>query len=263
MINKQNTCCPVDIEKCDTFDFMANVIGLPVLHPGGLKSTEKMANLCNIEENTKVLNIDCARGTNDYYLAKRFGCSVVGIDIDKNLVNQAKKLAKKKGLEDKLTFKVANAEALPFSDNEFDVVIFQAVLIMVGNQEKAIREAIRVVKPNGYVGILELTWKKQPSKEFLKDAETIFCKFFQNAKTSDNWRSLIFNSGLREVVSKTHEMECPCNLRELGIMKAIKIFYKQLSNPKIRKRMNELDNFMKKNEEEYFGYGIYVGQKSG
>jgi ubiquinone/menaquinone biosynthesis C-methylase UbiE len=259
--DKTNKCCTIDIEKCDAFDFMANIIGLPILHPGGLKSTEEMANLCNINENTKVLDIACGKGTNDYYLTKRFKCSVVGIDIDENLIKQARELAKKKKLENKLTFEVANAESLPFPDNEFDVTIFQAVLIMVNDQEKAIREAIRVTKPNGYIGILELTWKKQPPKEFFEEAESI-CKFFKNAKISDNWRKLIFNYGLREVKSKTYEMECPCNLRELGILRAIKIFCKQLFNTKIRKRMNELDNFIEKNEEEYFGYGIYVGQKS-
>jgi ubiquinone/menaquinone biosynthesis C-methylase UbiE len=261
MINKNN-CCVVDIEKCNIFDFMANVIGLPNLHPGGLKATGEMANLCNINKETRVLDIACARGTNDVYLAERFGCSVTGIDLDENLINKAKELAKKKGLENKLSFKVANAENLPFSDNEFDVAIFQAVLIMVSNQKKAIREAIRIVKPNGYIGILELTWKKQPPKEFFEEAKENICEFFQNAKTSENWRRLIFNSNLEEVVSKTYEMECPCNLRELGILKAIKIFYKQLFNPKIRKKMNGLDSFMKKYEDEYFGYGIYVGQKS-
>ena len=101
-----NKCCAVDIEKCDTFDFMANVIGLPVLHPGGLKATDEMAKLCNINKDTRVLDIACARGANDVYLAERFGCSVTGIDFDENLINEAKELAKKKGLEDKLTFKV-------------------------------------------------------------------------------------------------------------------------------------------------------------
>jgi len=126
MTNQSNNkCCTVNIEKCDTFDFMANVIGLPVLHPGGFKATDEMANLCNINKDTKVLDIACGKGTNDCYLVERFGCSVTGIDLDENLIKQAKELAKKKRLPDKLTFKVANAEKLPFSDNEFDVSIFQ------------------------------------------------------------------------------------------------------------------------------------------
>ncbi|MFH1824240.1 MAG: class I SAM-dependent methyltransferase [Candidatus Firestonebacteria bacterium] len=256
----KNKYCAVDIEKCDTFDFMANVMELPVLHPGGFKATNEMANLCDINKDTKVLDIACAKGTNDCYLVEKFGCSVVGIDLDENLINQAKDLAKKKGLEDKLTFKVANAENIPLPDNEFDVVIFQAVLIMVSNQEKAIKEAIRVTKPHGYVGILEITWKEQPPKEFFKEAENI-CGFFQNAKTFDNWRKLIFGSGLTEIASKSYDMECPCGLSDLGLLKAIKIFCKQLFNKKIRDRMNELDNFVEKAKKEYFGYGIYVGKK--
>lgn len=232
---------------------------MPVLHPGGVRATEKMANLCNINKDTKVLDIACARGANDCYLTERFGCSVTGIDIDEDLVNQARRLAKKKGLEDRLTFKLADAKDLPFPDSEFDVSIFQAVLIMVGDQEKALREAIRVTRPQGYIGVLELTWKRQPPGEFFEEARNI-CRFFQNAKTSDDWEKLILNSGLKEVKSQTYEMECPCGLRELGALKAVEIFSKQLFSPKTRKRMNEIDGFIKRNNE-YFGYGIYVGRR--
>ncbi|MCS4540750.1 MAG: class I SAM-dependent methyltransferase [Euryarchaeota archaeon] len=94
MVNPKDTnkCCPVDIKKCDTFDFMANVIGLPVLHPGGFKATEKMANLCNINKDTRVLDIACGKGTNNCYLTEKFGCSITGIDFDENLIKQAKRL---------------------------------------------------------------------------------------------------------------------------------------------------------------------------
>jgi len=47
-----NRRCAVDIDKCDIFDFMANVVGKTVLHPGGYKATEKLAELCHINTHT-------------------------------------------------------------------------------------------------------------------------------------------------------------------------------------------------------------------
>lgn len=172
---KTNKCGAVNIEKCDIFDFMANVVGLTVLHPGGFRATNELARLCKINKNAHVLDIVCGKGTSAYYLSKRFGCRVSRIDIEKGLISQARKLATRKKMDAKLTFKVANAENLPFADNEFDVPIFQAVLVLVNDKEKAIKEAIRVTKPYKYIGILELSWQKQPTKEFFEEAIKKIC----------------------------------------------------------------------------------------
>jgi ubiquinone/menaquinone biosynthesis C-methylase UbiE len=260
----KNKCCVVDIEKCDILEFMANVVGLTVLHPGGFKGTNELADLCKIGKDTQVLDIACGKGTSACYLSKKFGCRVTGIDIDENLINQAKKLAKKKKLENKLTFKVANAENLPFSDDEFDVSIFQAVLVLVNDKEKAIREAIRVTKPGGYIGVLELSWQKQPSKEFFEEAvENICAVCMRNVQTYEGWRNLIFNTDLKEVKTKTYEMftaESSSMMRDEGFSTKMKVMSKWMFNSRIRRRMSLIFNFFKRNAE-YFGYGIYVGQK--
>ncbi|MFH1562740.1 MAG: class I SAM-dependent methyltransferase [Nitrospirota bacterium] len=264
----QNKCCPDNIEtsnmeKCDIFHFMANVVGLTVLHPGGFKATDELAELCKISKDTHILDIACGKGTSAYYFAKKFGCQVTGFDISEDLINQAKKLAERKGFEAKLNFKVANAENLPFSDNSFDVSIFQAVLILVENKKQAIKEAVRVTKPGGYIGFLEMTWQKQPTESFLKEAAEKMCPIcIGNIRTYEGWKELIFNQGLKEVITKKYKMRNPNLIKDEGISNAVKVMSKWLFNPRIRNRMNEVDNLFEK-YSEYFGYGIYVGQKSG
>ena len=51
------------VENCDLFDFMAKYVGLSVLHPGGLKATEKLAEDLKISKNTKVIDIAFGKGT--------------------------------------------------------------------------------------------------------------------------------------------------------------------------------------------------------
>lgn len=46
---------------------------------------------------------------------------------------------------------VCNAEKLPFKDNTFDAVIFQAVLEHIKNYREAIKEAHRILRDGGYI----------------------------------------------------------------------------------------------------------------
>jgi len=53
---------------------MANVVGMTVLHPGGLKATERSADLCHIDKDSRALDIACGKGTSAVYLARKYGC---------------------------------------------------------------------------------------------------------------------------------------------------------------------------------------------
>lgn len=72
---------PCSIERCDIFDFMANHVGLTVIHPSGLEATNILLESCHINENSKVLDIGCGKGTTSLLLDQKYGCQVVGIDL--------------------------------------------------------------------------------------------------------------------------------------------------------------------------------------
>lgn len=173
------------IERCDIFDFMVNFVGLTVIHPGGFTATHELAESCKIDSNMKVVDIACGKGTTSVYLAKRYGCEVVGIDISEDLISQSNRLAKNERLEGQVSFHTGDALDLPFEDNEFDVAVSQAMLILVDDKKKAISEALRVTKPGGYLGWLELSWKRQPTIEFLDGVSNVLCAIGK----SSSWRS--------------------------------------------------------------------------
>ena len=252
------------IEQCDIFDFMTNNVGLTVIHPGGMKATRKLIDSCHIHKNTTVLDIACGKGTTAVYLAQNYGCQVVGIDISEDLVAQSIALAKRKHVEDKVTFHVGDALNMPFSDDEFDVAISQAILILVSDKKKAIQEALRVTKPGGYIGWLELSWKKPPTKEFLDGVSNVICAYCMlGVETFENWEKIFREAGVKQlevIVSSMEFSGMRCMIADEGFLNASRIIYRYLSNSRIRKRMNTTNRFFGENGE-YFGYGIYIGRK--
>ena len=146
MENDVNSDDTGSIAKCDIFDFLANHLGLTVIHPGGLKATKKLEDTLQINSKTKILDIACGKGSTAFYLAEKYGCSVVGIDISEKLIQEANETCRKKKLNNQVKFLVGNAMDLPFDDNQFDVAISQGILVFVDDKTKTINEASRVIK---------------------------------------------------------------------------------------------------------------------
>ncbi len=260
MGDEAGNCGCVAAQECDIFEFMSKTVGLKVLHPGGIKATRELAGLCGIDKNVHVLDIACGKGTSAYFLHNRYGCAVTGIDMDTDLLAQAESLTKNKKAKNHLTFQAANAERLPFKDDTFDVTIFQAALVLIKNREKAISEAIRVTKPGGRVGALELSWQKEPTQAVMHDVVNVICSVCMvNVRTFDGWRNLVYAPGLRELATSKHAMGFP-TYRDEGLLNSIRVAIKWL-NPAIRKRMATVSDAFKRNSE-FFGYGIYVGEKT-
>jgi ubiquinone/menaquinone biosynthesis C-methylase UbiE len=55
-----------------------------------------------------------------------------------------------------IEFRVADVYCLPFEDDSFDVALFESVLTpLPGDKQEALREAVRVIRAGGLVGVNE------------------------------------------------------------------------------------------------------------
>lgn len=253
------------ISKCEVFEFMANHMGLTVIHPGGLKATKKLVNSIEIDNKTKVLDIACGKGSTAFYLAEKYGCQVVGIDISQKLIQEANETCEKKGLSRRVKFLVGDAMDLPFDDNQFDVAISQGILVFVDNKTKTINEASRVIKNGGKAGWVELSWKKEPNKEFLDKVFNILRAYcLKNASTYEEWEKVFerANTGKLSVIKGEKILgSFVDSLKEEGIINTIRIMFNSIKNSEIRHRVNIMSKFIEDNHD-FFGYGIYVIEKS-
>jgi len=78
---------------------------------------------------------------------------LTGVDISPRMIGRARRRASRLGLEARL--EVADIEHLPFADASFDTVTAACVFCSVGDPVRGLREAARVVRPDGRVLLYE------------------------------------------------------------------------------------------------------------
>jgi ubiquinone/menaquinone biosynthesis C-methylase UbiE len=83
------------------------------------------------------------------FLVDRFGCSVTGIDVLPLRVEIAEELTHRTGLSDRISYRVADATALPFEGAEFAQVWMLDVGIHVRDETLLFGEVARVLRPGG------------------------------------------------------------------------------------------------------------------
>jgi SAM-dependent methyltransferase len=98
----------------------------------------------------RVLDVACGSGNCALIVARRY-CEVTGIDYVPALIERAKMRAAAEVM--KIDFRVGDAQALPFPDASFDVVLSVFGVMFAPDQEQAARELLRVCRPGGRIGL--------------------------------------------------------------------------------------------------------------
>ncbi|MEE2025545.1 MULTISPECIES: bifunctional demethylmenaquinone methyltransferase/2-methoxy-6-polyprenyl-1,4-benzoquinol methylase UbiE [Alkalimonas] len=115
--------------------------------------------------------LDLAGGTGDLtaLFSKRVGPSgkVILADINASMLAVGRDKLRDQGLVDNIDYVQANAEALPFADNSFDIITIAFGLRNVTNKDAALASMFRVLKPGGRLLVLEFS---KPQSELLNKA---------------------------------------------------------------------------------------------
>jgi SAM-dependent methyltransferase len=102
----------------------------------------------------RVLDVAAGSG-NVAVLAAKAGASVVAGDLTPELFDAGRVRAASEGVE--LEWREADAEALPFADGEFDVVLSCVGVMFAPHHQAAADELVRVCRPGGRIGLINWT----------------------------------------------------------------------------------------------------------
>jgi SAM-dependent methyltransferase len=114
----------------------------------------RLAGACSIGPGTRVL--DVAAGTGNASIpAALLGGHVTASDLTPELLQAGSARAAGAGVE--LDWVQADAEALPFEDASFDVVMSSIGVMFAPHHQAAADELVRVCRPGGTIGLLSWT----------------------------------------------------------------------------------------------------------
>jgi SAM-dependent methyltransferase len=109
---------------------------------------------CGVGPGHRVLDVAAGSG-NAAIPAAEAGASVVACDLTPELFDAGRALAARHGVD--VEWREGDAEALPFADGEFDVVLSCVGVMFAPHHQAAADELARVCRPGGTIGLLSWT----------------------------------------------------------------------------------------------------------
>jgi arsenite methyltransferase len=233
-------------------------------HVGGWDSTQEIAGMMSLQPGIELLYVGSGSGLAAIQIAETYGCRVIGVDLLEEMVATARDRARRRGVENRVEFRVADAQSLPFEDDRFDALLCESVNTFVPDLHKAAREYIRVVKPGGYVGLNEAVWYEEPPE---KGESLMYDLTGQRLRSPAEWIEMLRTAGLEGIRDRTYRVDMKREFRSqmgfLSIGEVIRVIGRTVTSlfadPETRSIMRLATN-EPRSAYDYMGYGLYVGQ---
>src|SRR5690349_23811626 len=109
-----------------------------------------LVDACGVGPGQRVLDVAAGTGNAAIPAALR-GAEVTASDVTPELLAIGERIAADQGA--KLTWQVADAQALPYPDNEFDAVLSCVGVMFAPRHRATADELVRVCRPGGRIGL--------------------------------------------------------------------------------------------------------------
>jgi arsenite methyltransferase len=219
-----------EIKQCCALLYESDIVRLLLgdsFHPGGLQLTERLGELLQLTAKSRVLDVASGTGASALFLARHFGCQVIGIDFGGQNVLRANEAAVRADLADHVQFQHSDAERLSFVDASFDAVICECAFCTFPDKAASAREFARVLKPGGALGLSDLTRGPVLGEEMQGLLAWIAC--IADAQDAERYANYLRAAGFASIQVEPHnealvEMAAQIRVKLLGaeIMVGIK-----------------------------------------
>lgn len=179
-----------------------------------------LASRIGVRPGQRVLDAGCGVGGSSLWLAKTCGATVVGITPVASQVARARAFAARQRLQGRVTFAQEDYTAVSFPDASFDVIWAVESVCHAPDKRLFLREARRLLKPGGRLGIVEYMRFGRP---YAPADETLLRSWLSgwaipDIATRDEWREWSSAAGFAEVAIENLAAGVEPSLRRLYVM---------------------------------------------
>ncbi len=134
-------------------------------------SLARLVELVKPQPQWQVLDVATAAGHTAFVFAPHVA-QVIASDLTPEMLLVAAKVAQEKGITN-VTFKEADAEALPFADASFDLVTCRIAPHHFPNIDRFLQEAARVLRPGGILAVVDNIVPDGEAGKYVNDFEKL------------------------------------------------------------------------------------------
>ncbi len=174
--------------------------GQGYMAPGGPGNVARI--LAGIDtKGRRILDVGCGIGGPALAMASQHGASVVGIDLERTLIERASRAAAQHRLEERCQFQVVEPGPLPFADSSFDVVVSSGAVTQTEAVAAQFGEFLRVLRPGGWLSCYE--WLRT-DRDYSDDMRYWFKMegLTYAMRSFDQYRKLLHEAGFDAVTTE-------------------------------------------------------------
>ncbi|MCP4407503.1 MAG: methyltransferase domain-containing protein [Gammaproteobacteria bacterium] len=170
--------------------------------------------LMRIEPGQTILDVGCGPGIDTIEIAQLVGETgyVIGIDQDPEMVSRADAYAIKLGLNGYVEHRISEAGALEFESDQFDTSRSERLFMHLLDPEQALSEMVRVVKPKGWIVVVDSDWGSLSIDTTEIEVERRLARFraekiLNNGYSGRRLYRIFREQGLNEIIVETFPIQ--------------------------------------------------------
>lgn len=213
-----------------------------------------------LDADSRIADIGCGTGGQTRVLAGQAPGSITALDLFPDFIHRFNDKARQAGLDDRVRGIVGSMEALPFADEELDLIWSEGAIYNIGF-ERGLREWRRFLKPGGYLAVSEACWFTESRPEKI---ESFWVEAYPEMDTLANKVQQVQRSGYLPLATFILPAQCWTEHFYAPQVSAQGAFLRlhpdnAAAADLVREQRHEADLYRRYGQ--YYGYAFFIAQK--